>query len=90
MSAGIQFVGGPADGRLLVIQGDPMNPPPTTEVLVQEPFNWRELDAGRTPEIRKVLYRREVNPSDDGPLWLYRYDPSAGVVRPVGGEENTG
>ncbi|MEU3851735.1 hypothetical protein [Streptomyces sp. NPDC029554] len=84
MSAGIQFVGGPADGRLLVIEGDPMNPPPTTEVLVQEPFNWRELDVGKVPEIRKALYRREVNPSDDGPLWLYRYDQqaSAGPLRP--------
>jgi hypothetical protein len=84
MSAGIRFVGGPADGRLLVIDGDPMDPPLTTEVLVQGPLNWRELDAGRVPEIRKALYRREVNPSDDGPLWLYRYDrqASAGSVRP--------
>ena len=84
MSVGIQFVGGPANGRLLVIEGDPMNPPLTTEVLVQEPFNWRDLDAGKVLEIRKALYRREVNPSNDGPLWLYRYDQqvSAGPVRP--------
>ncbi|MGQ5576751.1 hypothetical protein [Streptomyces sp. ECR3.8] len=84
MSVGIQFVGGPADGKQLVIDGDPMNPPLTTEVLEPPPFNWRELDAGRMPEIRKALYRREANASDDGPLWLYRYDrqASAGPVRP--------
>jgi hypothetical protein len=89
MSVGIQFVGGPADGKQLVIDGDPMNPPPTTEVLVPEALNWRELDSGQPPEIRKALYRREVNAADDGPLWLYRYDqqPSAGPVRP--GEETT-
>lgn len=87
MSVDIQLVGGPADGREVVISGDPMNPPPTTEVLVSEAVNWRQLDSGQVPEIRKALYRRRVNAADDGPLWLYRYDRQAseGPVRP--GEE---
>lgn len=89
MSVGIQFVGGPAHGKQLVIDGDPMNPPLTTAVLEPPSFNWRELEAGHVLEIRKALYRREVNPSDDGPLWLYRYDrqASATPVRPD--EEST-
>lgn len=84
MSVEVQFVGGPADAKLLVIDGDPMNPPLTTEVLQPTPLNWNELDAGVVPPIRKALYRREVNDADDGPLWLYRYDEraSAGPVRP--------
>lgn len=84
MSVGIQLVGGPADGREVVIDGDPMNPPPTTEVLVPETPSWRENGARRVPEIRKALYQREANPSDDGPLCLYRYDRQAseGPVRP--------
>lgn len=82
-SVGIQFVGGPADGKQLVIEGDPVNPPLTTEVLEPPSFNWRELEAGQVLEIRKALYRREVNLSDDGPLWPYHYDrkASAGPVR---------
>jgi hypothetical protein len=84
MSVEIKLVGGPADDKLLVIDGDPMNPPPTAELLAPEVLNWRQLDAGHVPEIRKLLYRREVNTADDGPLWLYRYDAqaSAGPVRP--------
>jgi hypothetical protein len=84
MSVGIQFVGGPANGKQLVIEGDPMNPPSTTEVLVPEALNRRQLDSGQVPEIRKALYRRAVNAADDGPLWLYRYDQaaSAGPAHP--------
>lgn len=84
MSVSILLVGGPADGKEFVIGGDPMNPPPTTELLAPEVLNWREFDAGHIPEIRKLLYRREANRADSGPLWLYRYDEgaSAGSVRP--------
>ncbi|QDN57371.1 hypothetical protein [Streptomyces sp. S1D4-20] len=89
MSVEIELVGGPADGKQLVINGDPMDPPLTTELLAPEDFNWREFEAGRAPETRKLLYRREANAADNGPLWLYRYDQqaSAGPVRP--GEEPT-
>ncbi|WP_060905344.1 hypothetical protein [Streptomyces scabiei] len=89
MSVEVQFVGGPADGKQIVLDGDPMNPRLTTEVLQPSPLNWHELDAGVVPPIRKVLYRREASASDDGPLWLYRYDEraSAGPARP--GEEPT-
>ncbi|MGW2100399.1 hypothetical protein ACWCPX_22385 [Streptomyces olivaceoviridis] len=62
-SVGIQFVGGPADGRVLAIPGDPWNPSHTYEL--------------RNAEGQRLFYRREVNPGDDGPLWHYRYDRTA-------------
>ncbi|KUN37691.1 hypothetical protein AQJ30_15515 [Streptomyces longwoodensis] len=57
---GVQFVGGPADGRLLAIPGDPWNPPHTYEL--------------RNPDGDRLMYVRALNPGDDGPLWHYRYD----------------
>lgn len=70
-SVGIQFVGGPADGQLLVIPGDPWNPP-------------HVYDQMANASGRRLVYRREVNPGDDGLLWHYRYDwqASEGTVRP--------
>lgn len=64
MSVGIQFVGGPADGQLLVIPADPMNPPRLYEDLV-------------SANGHRLIYRREVNPGDDGPLWHYHYEGEA-------------
>ncbi|PWI05015.1 hypothetical protein DIZ27_41830 [Streptomyces sp. NWU339] len=67
-SATIQFVGGPADGRLLAIPGDPPH----------------VYDQMATPSGHRPVYRREANPGDDGPLWHYRYDQqeSEGTVGP--------
>jgi hypothetical protein len=56
---GVQFVGGPADGRLTFIPEDPMDPPPTYELL---------LASGA-----KAVYERQANPGDEGSLWLYGY-----------------
>ncbi|MDQ0962012.1 hypothetical protein QFZ66_005890 [Streptomyces sp. B4I13] len=58
---GIQLVEGPADGNLLVIPGDPWDPPHVYDQMVNASGH-------------RLVYRREVNPADDGPLWLYRYD----------------
>ncbi|MFE0472584.1 hypothetical protein ACFW2V_13315 [Streptomyces sp. NPDC058947] len=59
MGVGIKFIGGPADGRLTFIPEDPMDPPLLHELL---------MVSGR-----KAMYERQVNPGDQGPLWLYRY-----------------
>ncbi|WP_019061713.1 hypothetical protein [Streptomyces prunicolor] len=62
-SVGIQFAGGPVDGQLLAIPADPWNPPHTCEL--------------RNADGYRLVYRRHVNPADDGPLWLYRYEGTA-------------
>lgn len=59
LGVGIQLVGGPADGRLVYIPEDPMNPPAVYELLT--------VNGG------KLVYERHVNPGEDGPLWLYQY-----------------
>jgi hypothetical protein len=56
---GVQFVGGPANGRPTFIPEDPMDPPLTYELL---------LASGA-----KAVYERQANPGDEGPLWLYGY-----------------
>lgn len=61
-SVGIRFVGGPADGKEFVIPGDPMDPPETCDVFQPSPVG-----------VVRIEYRREVNPEDEGPLWLYRH-----------------
>lgn len=61
-SVGIRFVGGPADGKEFIIPGDPMDPPETCQVFHPGPSG-----------ILPITYRREVNPEDEGPLWLYRH-----------------
>lgn len=62
MSVEIQFVGGPADGTLLVIPAtDPTNPPKVYDQLI-------------TQSGARLTYRRTVNPGDDGPLWHYIYE----------------
>lgn len=75
----VQLVGGPANGHLTVIEGDPMDPPATVEVAVLPELNWTAL-AQQSDEVvlfRKALYRRAVSPLDDGPLWQYLYDAEA-------------
>ncbi|MFE2424665.1 hypothetical protein [Streptomyces hokutonensis] len=62
-AVGIQFVGGPADGQLLTIPGDPFNPPHTYEL--------------RNIHGHRLIHRRHVNPGDDGPLWHYHYEGTA-------------
>lgn len=75
MSVEIELFGGPAHGTRVVIEGDPMNPPITYELL-QAP-TWRELENAdpETPvEPRRLTYWREANRLDAGPLWVYRYE----------------
>lgn len=79
MSVGIEFVGGPIDGKQYTIRNDPMNPPLTIEILADPPLGWGERDADGVLPLHKLLYRREVSTSDDGPLWRYRYDRRASV-----------
>ena len=87
MSVEIELVGGPADGRRLAIQGDPMDPPLTHNVY-QAGHSGNVWATGKQdghtpgPGMSLHLYRREANRGDDGPLWQYRHDPSAGPVRP--------
>lgn len=59
---GIQLVGGPADDRLICIPEDPMNPP--------EVYKLMAMNGSSTVWL---IYRREANKSDEGPLWLYRF-----------------
>lgn len=63
MSVEVQLVGGPADGVDVVLPGDPMDPPSHVEL--------KHLAMGSS--VRTLTYSREVNPGDEGPLWLYRY-----------------
>ncbi|MFK0018210.1 hypothetical protein [Streptomyces sp. NPDC090798] len=91
MSVEIELLGGPADGRRIAIQGDPLDPPLTHKVF-QAVHSGNVWTTGRQDQSSSAgmtlhLYRREVNRGDDGALWLYRHDPSAGPVRP--GEEPT-
>jgi hypothetical protein len=60
VSVEVQLVGGPADGVLLVIEGDPMQPPHTYELV-------------SAVDGRPLAYRRTVNPGDTGPLWHYLF-----------------
>lgn len=60
----VLFSGGPADGRLFTVPGSLMEGPPETYELVS---------AGLQHGVRRLTYRREVNPADHGPAWLYRY-----------------
>lgn len=61
-SVGVRFVGGPADSMEFIIPGDPMDPPVKYDLL------HASLAGGSC----RVTYWREVNPEDEGPLWLYR------------------
>lgn len=62
IGVGVQLVGGPADDCLIFIPEDPMNPP--------EIYRLTAFSGGR---VVRLIYEREVNRSDDGPLWLYRF-----------------
>ncbi|MEV6879123.1 hypothetical protein [Amycolatopsis sp. NPDC051128] len=63
----VEFVGGPADGTLRVMECGEDGRPPT---VIELP----EFAGPSGPEmtIRAVRYELEVNSADDGPLWLYR------------------
>lgn len=74
MSVEVQFFGGPADGRVSVIDGDPMNAPDHVELMQAPEIDWT---APEPMPIVKLRYLREVNPRDDGPLWRYRYEDTA-------------
>jgi hypothetical protein len=78
MAVEIALFGGPGHGKRVVIEGDPMSPPSTYELL-QSP-TWREMEDAdpNTPvEPRRLIYRREVNRFDEGPAWVYRYDETS-------------
>lgn len=76
-SVGIQLVGGPADGRLLVIPGNPANPPRVYDGLIYEMGTRRLIY--RRADGRGVLGRR--TPGAEGPPWRYQYDGDR-LVRP--------
>lgn len=70
----IELFGGPAHGMRVAIEGDPMDPPMTYELL--QPTTWRETEQAspQTPvEPQRLTYRREVNHLDRGPGWVYSY-----------------
>jgi hypothetical protein len=73
MPVEVRLVEGPADGTDLVISGDPMNPPETYQIM----------HASNGHGVRKLVYRREVNPGNEGPLWFYRYDGEGVQRQPV-------
>lgn len=74
-----QFVGGPADGRLIVVEGDLTNPPVTVEVAVHPRLEWPATrhQSDEVVLFRKALYRRAVSPLDGGLMWQYLYDAKA-------------
>ena len=76
MSVEIELVGGPADGRRVVVEGDPMDPPLVHEVFQARSGNvWATGKQGQPTGagMAKHVYRREVNAGDSGPLWRYLY-----------------
>ena len=79
----IEYVGGPADGRREEIPAHNAMEPPEVWELIQGPDSEEinRLVEEQGPDeplpIRSLVYRREASPRDDGPLWLYRYDPDA-------------
>lgn len=72
---GVEFVGGPIDGRHQWIHcADPMDPPLTwlcEEVNVAAWSRGLSLDA--PVPVRTHVYLREPSGRDEGPLWLYRW-----------------
>lgn len=68
-SVGIQLVGGPADGRLIVIPGDPANPPRVYDGLIYEMGKRKMIY--RRADGRGILGRRA---SDAETPWRYQYD----------------
>lgn len=61
LMASFLFLGGPADGHVLAVPGDPGDPP----------LIYRDLVSERSR--RNLVYRRETSPHLHGPLWVYRY-----------------
>jgi hypothetical protein len=71
-SAEVEFSGGPADGKRLVVQADEDGSPAP---IFKTPGIPAEVFSADEPPPE--LYRLDVNPADDGPLWLYRHLGSA-------------
>ncbi len=70
---GVEFVGGPLDGRQQWINADPMNPPARIE-FTSAPASWRGgASESPPPPAVRLVYAREPSGRDDGPLWLYRW-----------------
>lgn len=63
---GVEFIGGPLDGQLLVMACDDLMDPPS-------PLDLPEFSAWPVPTYRTHRYEREPHPGDEGPLWLYRW-----------------
>lgn len=74
MSVEVKLVGGPADGKLIAIEGDPMDPPQTVELQQAPRTDWN-APADEPIKPRKLTYRRAPNPGASGPLWHYHYEP---------------
>lgn len=78
MGVEVELIGGPADGQRRVIDADPMHPP--IFITMKQAPSMREIEklAAADPDapvpMRTLVYARIVNPTDDGPLWHYRYE----------------
>jgi hypothetical protein len=59
----ITFMGGPMDGKLMIVPGEGQ-PPPYAHVVVPQRFE-QMMDA------KECFYQRQVSQLDDGPFWVY-------------------
>jgi len=72
-SVEVEFVGGLIDGQRRVLQCDAQGLPPVVLKFEElPPVNWATKEM---PPPVELVFRREVNPADDGALWLYRLVP---------------
>lgn len=74
MAVEIEFVGGPADGVRRVIDSDLLNPPKTLPVQQVLIVVGEDSGDGKAIVPETLVYHRAVNPADQGPAWIYRYD----------------
>ena len=76
MAVEVEFVGGPADGVHRVLDDDPYSPPKTVEVKMVLDVVGEDAGTGKPVGLQMLVYRRAVNPADEGPAWIYCYDGS--------------
>ncbi|HET6354846.1 hypothetical protein [Streptomyces sp.] len=56
-----------------MLDADPYNPPRKLEVHQSLIVGGEDASTGR-PVRQTIAYRRAVNPADEGPAWIYRYE----------------
>lgn len=75
--AGVEYIGGPADGRLEVVEADDEGWPPKVRTLQVVPA--LRYGQGSPDEVIRLVpftYRRRVNPTNHGEHWQYVYEPT--------------